>query len=68
MAEDYLQEEDPFHPTIDWALWRKILVFARPYRWWLLALAVPNDTGELDTPSPSAETLSVAAPAPGTAS
>ena len=40
MAEDYLQEEDPFHPTIDWALWRKILVFARPYRWWLLALAM----------------------------
>ena len=39
MAEDYLQEEDPFHPTINWALWRKILVFARPYRRWLAALS-----------------------------
>src|SRR5687768_12066101 len=39
MAEDYLQEEDPFHPTINWALWRKILVFARPYRWWLGGLS-----------------------------
>ena len=38
MAEDHLNEEDVFHPRIDWALWRKVLVFAKPYRYWLLIL------------------------------
>ncbi|HEV8608195.1 MAG TPA: ABC transporter ATP-binding protein [Tepidisphaeraceae bacterium] len=40
MAEDHLNEEDPFHPRIDWALWRKILIFARPYRRLLLVLSI----------------------------
>jgi ATP-binding cassette subfamily B protein len=39
MPDDHLNEEDIFHPRIDWALWRKVLVFAKPYRRWLLALA-----------------------------
>jgi ATP-binding cassette subfamily B protein len=38
MPDDHLNEEDVFHPRIDWALWRKVLVFAKPYRWWLLTL------------------------------
>jgi len=38
MPDDHLNEEDVFHPRIDWALWRKVLVFARPYRRWLMAL------------------------------
>ena len=38
MPDDHLNEEDVFHPRIDWALWRKVLVFAKPYRRWLLAL------------------------------
>ena len=38
MPDDHLNEEDVFHPRIDWALWRKVLVFARPYRRWLIAL------------------------------
>src|SRR5882762_7634973 len=40
MPDDHLNEEDPFHPRIDWALWRKVIVFARPYRRWLLALSI----------------------------
>jgi len=40
MPDDHLQEEDIFHPRIDWALWRKVLVFARPYRRWLLVLSI----------------------------
>src|SRR5258705_7736378 len=38
MPDDHLNEEDIFHPRIDWALWRKVLVFAKPYRRWLIAL------------------------------
>ena len=38
MPDDHLNEEDVFHPRIDWALWRKVLVFAKPYRRWLIAL------------------------------
>src|SRR3954463_6867287 len=38
MHDDHLNEEDTFHPRIDWALWRKVLVFAKPYRRLLLAL------------------------------
>src|SRR5687768_2817948 len=40
MPEDHLNEEDPFHPRIDWTLWRKVLVFARPYRRHLLILSI----------------------------
>src|SRR5215212_7804485 len=40
MPDDHLNEEDPFHPRIDWALWRKVLVFARPYRRHLLVLSM----------------------------
>src|SRR5687767_11786401 len=37
--EDHLNEEDPFHPRIDWDLWRKVIVFAGPYRRLLLILS-----------------------------
>ena len=40
MPDDHLNEEDVFHPRIDWALWRKVLIFAKPYRSWLLALGI----------------------------
>ncbi len=40
MPDDHLNEEDPFHPKIDWALWRKVLVFAKPYRRHLLILSL----------------------------
>jgi len=38
MANDHTLEEDVFTGRIDLALWRKILVFARPYRRLLTAL------------------------------
>jgi ATP-binding cassette, subfamily B, bacterial len=31
MAEDLLQDEDKFSRTLDFALWRRVLVFATPY-------------------------------------
>ena len=40
MAEDHLQDEDAFHPRINFALWRRTLEFARPYRWHLFWLSV----------------------------
>jgi ATP-binding cassette, subfamily B, bacterial len=43
MSQDKTLEEDVFTGRIDWALWRKILQFARPYRAhlvWLSGLAV----------------------------
>src|SRR4051812_16906252 len=40
MPDDHLNEEEIFHPRIDWALWRKVLVFAKPYRNWLIALGI----------------------------
>ena len=40
MAEDHLQDDDAFHPRINLGLWRKTLMFARPYRWHLVGLAV----------------------------
>src|SRR5882672_4783882 len=40
MPDDHLNEEDIFHPRINLALWRKVLVFARPYRRWLVALSI----------------------------
>ena len=39
MAQDHTLEEDVFTGRIDFSLWRKILVFARPYRKLLIALA-----------------------------
>src|SRR4051812_33717396 len=39
MAQDITLEEDVFTGRIDLALWRKVLVFARPYRGYLLGLA-----------------------------
>jgi ATP-binding cassette subfamily B protein len=39
MAQDPTLEEDVFTGRIDLALWRKVLVFARPYRNYLLGLA-----------------------------
>src|SRR5256885_1998057 len=38
MAQDPTLEEDVFTGRLDLALWRKILVFARPYRKLLIAL------------------------------
>jgi ATP-binding cassette subfamily B protein len=35
---DHVMEEEVFTGKIDWALWRKVLVFARPYRRQLLTL------------------------------
>jgi ATP-binding cassette, subfamily B, bacterial len=35
---DHAMEEEVFTGKIDWALWRKVLVFARPYRRHLLTL------------------------------
>ena len=40
MAEDHLHDEDAFQPRINLALWRKTLMFARPYRWHLLVLSI----------------------------
>lgn len=40
MAQDHTLEEDVFTGRIDYALWRKILVFARPYRGLLIGLCV----------------------------
>jgi ATP-binding cassette subfamily B protein len=40
MADDQLHDEDAFQPHINFALWRKTLMFARPYRKHLLALSV----------------------------
>jgi ATP-binding cassette, subfamily B, bacterial len=37
---DQLQHDDDFQPRLSLALWRKILLFARPYRWHLLALVI----------------------------
>lgn len=39
MAEDQLQDEDAFQPRFDFALWRKVLHFARPYRAHLMLLS-----------------------------
>ena len=39
MATDHTHEDDIFTGRLDWALWRKILVFARPYKRLLIALA-----------------------------
>src|SRR5262249_45343859 len=39
MADDHLHDEDAFQPHINFALWRKTLAFARPYRRHLLALS-----------------------------
>ena len=38
MSQDHTLEEDVFTGRIDLALWRKILVFARPYTKLLVAL------------------------------
>jgi len=38
MSQDHTLEEDVFHGRIDLSLWRKILVFARPYKRLLAAL------------------------------
>lgn len=38
MSQDHTLEEDVFHGRIDLSLWRKILVFARPYKRLLVAL------------------------------
>lgn len=40
MASDHLEDEDALHPRINFALWRGILRFARPYRWHLTVLAI----------------------------
>src|SRR6185437_2362139 len=40
MAEDHLQDEDAFQPKLNLALWRRMLPFARPYRWHLLGLSL----------------------------
>jgi ATP-binding cassette, subfamily B, bacterial len=40
MPDDQLHDEDAFHPHINLALWRKMMLFARPYRRHLLALSV----------------------------
>jgi ATP-binding cassette subfamily B protein len=38
MSQDYTLEEDVFTGRIDTALWRKVLLFARPHRNYLIAL------------------------------
>jgi len=38
MAEDIVQDEEKFSRTLDLRLWRKILVFARPYRHLMAAI------------------------------
>jgi len=40
MAQDHTLEEDVFTGSIDLALWRKVLMFARPYRRHLTVLAI----------------------------
>jgi ATP-binding cassette subfamily B protein len=40
MADDHLHDEDAFQPRINLALWRKTLLFARPYRWHLVVLSI----------------------------
>lgn len=40
MAEDHLQEEDQFQAKVNFRLWRKILVFARPYRKLMVTLGI----------------------------
>src|SRR5258708_4861909 len=40
MAEDQLQDEDAFQPRINFALWRKMILFARPYRRQMLGLSI----------------------------
>ena len=37
---DHYHDEDPVPGQLNWSLWRKVLVFAWPYRRWLLALGV----------------------------
>jgi ATP-binding cassette subfamily B protein len=38
MSQDHTLEDDVFHGRIDLSLWRKIFVFARPYKKYLIAL------------------------------
>jgi len=40
MTDDTYFEDDGFEPRMDWALWRKILTFARPYRAWFALLGL----------------------------
>ncbi|MBI1375705.1 MAG: ATP-binding cassette domain-containing protein [Phycisphaera sp.] len=40
MTNDWIDEDDGFQPRMNWALWRKVLSFARPYRRWFLLLGV----------------------------
>ena len=40
MAVDHVEDEDALHPRINFALWRGVLRFARPYRWHLAGLAL----------------------------